>query len=93
MLLIQVKDLPYFAMIVIGVVLPEVYLRFRWKFYALATIRMVTLLGTCILATLLNHLAYPTIDTSTIFVRAFIYIGICRMIILSSHEVSERGQK
>lgn len=84
------KSFPYFAIIAAAILLPELYLHRGWSLRKLMTIRLITLLVTCIAATAAALWAVPSLDVQTEFTRAFIYIGVCRMIILSSHQYAER---
>lgn len=88
---IHLSDLPFIAIIALGVFLPEIYLRMHLSLSKLMIIRMITLFATTILATYINCLIYPGSDPGIIFTRAFIFVGVSRMIMLSSHQFADRG--
>lgn len=82
------RTLLYIAVIAASVMLPELYLRLGWSLRKLQMVRLATLLVTAILATVVGLWAFPHTDPATMFTRVFIYIGVCRMILLSSHQYS-----
>lgn len=89
--LIHLTDIPFIIIIVAGIFVPELYLKRGWSYRTLSAARLATLLVTCTLAVLVNRLFYPVDNAGTTFTRAFIYIGVSRMLMLSSHRISEHN--
>lgn len=87
---IHLQDLPFIACVVLGIFLPELYAKMHWSFRVLSLVRLITLVVACVLATIVDRLFYPHADPGTMFTRAFIFVAFCRIILLSSHQQSEK---
>jgi hypothetical protein len=91
--IIHITDLPFIAIVAIGIFLPEIYIKFKWSAGLLATIRLITLFAVCTIAMLVNQTFYQNTDNGVIFTRAFVFICFSRLVLYTSQQITEKKQE